>query len=76
MDFDEVHYSKPLQESVRDILHKICVIKYLHKKRRAQLLRGRASDSQLSKPRFESCAAVLKPWASFSLYIAPVHSTV
>ena len=26
---------------------------------------GRASDSLLREPRFESCAAVLKPWASF-----------
>ena len=32
---------------------------------RAQRLRGRASDSRLRGPRFESCAAVLKPWASF-----------
>ena len=30
-----------------------------------QWLRGRASDSRLREPRFESCAAVLKPWASF-----------
>ena len=30
-----------------------------------QWLRGRASDSQLREPGFESCAAVLKPWASF-----------
>ena len=33
--------------------------------RRAQWLRGRASDSRLREPWFESCAAVLKPWASF-----------
>ena len=32
---------------------------------RAQWLRGRASDSQLQEPGFESCAAVLKPLASF-----------
>ena len=32
---------------------------------RAQWLRGRASDSQLREPGFESCAAVLKPWARF-----------
>ena len=32
---------------------------------RAQWLRGRASDSRLRGPGFESCAAVLKPWASF-----------
>ena len=31
----------------------------------ARWLRGRASDSQLREPGFESCAAVLKPWASF-----------
>ena len=43
---------------------------------RAQWLTGRSSDSQLWEPGFESCAAVLKPWASFSLYIAPVHSAV
>ena len=30
-----------------------------------QWLRGRASDSRLREPRFESCAAMLKPWASF-----------
>ena len=28
-------------------------------------LRGRASNSRLREPGFESCAAVLKPWASF-----------
>ena len=38
--------------------------------RRAQWLRGRASDSWLWKPGFESCAAVLKPLASF------FHSTL
>ena len=43
---------------------------------RAQWLRGRALDSRLQELRFESCAVVLKPWASFSLYIAPVHSAV
>ena len=32
---------------------------------RVQWLRVRASDSRLREPRFESCAAVLKPWASF-----------
>ena len=31
----------------------------------APWLRGRASDSRLRGPGFESCAAVLKPWASF-----------
>ena len=33
--------------------------------RRAQWLKGRTSDSQLRGPGFESCAAMLKPWASF-----------
>ena len=33
--------------------------------RRAPWLRGRASDSRLREPGFESCAAVLKPRASF-----------
>ena len=28
-------------------------------------LRGRSSDSRLQEPGFESCAAVLKPWAGF-----------
>ena len=32
---------------------------------RVPWLRGRASDSQLREPGFESCATVLKPWASF-----------
>ena len=32
---------------------------------RVQWLRGRASDSRLREPGFESCAVVLKPWASF-----------
>ena len=36
---------------------------------RAQWLRGRASDCRLRGPVFESCAAVLKPWASvFTLH--------
>ena len=43
---------------------------------RAQWLRGRAPDSRLREPTPESCAAVLKPWANFSLSIAPVHSAV
>ena len=38
-------------------------------KHRAQWLRGRALDSQLRGPRFESCAEVLKPWAIFSLTV-------
>ena len=34
-----------------------------------QWLRGRASDSRLREPGFDSCAAVLKPWASlFTLH--------
>ena len=32
---------------------------------RAPWLRGRASDFRLREPGFESCATVLKPWASF-----------
>ena len=43
---------------------------------RVQWLMGRASDSRLREPGFESCAAVLKPWPNFSLYIAPVQSAV
>ena len=35
----------------------------------AQWLRGRASDSRLRDPGFVFCAAVLKPWAGFLLYI-------
>ena len=35
---------------------------------RAQWLRGRASDSRLRGPRFESCDAVLKLWANFTLH--------
>ena len=38
---------------------------------RAQWLRGRASDSGLREPGFESCAAVLKSWASLVF-----HSTL
>ena len=37
---------------------------------RAQWLKGRASDSRLREPGFESCAAVLKPWASLNEYLA------
>ena len=32
---------------------------------RVQWLKGRALDSRLREPGFESCAAVLKPWGSF-----------
>ena len=43
--------------------------------RRAQWLRGKTSDTQLREPRFESCAAVLKPWASFfTLHYPSSHS--
>ena len=42
----------------------------------AQWLRGRASDSRLRGPRFESCAAMWKLGQVFSLYIAPVHLAV
>ena len=52
---------------VQDLLQRLC---------RAQWLRGRASDSRLREPGFESCAAVLKLGQVFSLYIAPVHSAV
>ena len=44
---------------------------------RAQWLRGRASDSRLRGPGFESCAAVLKPWASlFTLHCSSLLSCV
>ena len=43
---------------------------------RTQWPRGRASDSRLREPGFESCATVFKTWAIVSLYIAPVHSVV
>ena len=39
----------------------VCVSDYS----RAQWPRGRALDSRLREPGFESCAAVLKPWANF-----------
>ena len=42
---------------------------------RVQWLRGKALDSRLREPGFESCTAVLKILCKFfSLYIAPVHS--
>ena len=40
-------------------------VKSTHFTTRAQWFRGRASDSRLRDPGFESCAAVLKPWARF-----------
>ena len=44
---------------------------------RAHWLRGRASDSQLRGPGFESCAAVLKPWASlFTLHCSSSLSCI
>ena len=48
----------------------------LVKDSRAQWLMGKVSDSRLREPGFEPCAAVLKSWAGFPLYIAPVHSAV
>ena len=48
----------------------VCMLIYC----RALWLRGRASDSRLREPGFESCAAVLKPWASFfTLYYSSVN---
>ena len=44
--------------------------------RRTQWLMGRDSDSRLRGPGFESCVAMLIPWASVLLYIAPVHSAL
>ena len=42
-----------------------------------QWLRGRASDSRLREPGFESCAAVLKPWASvFALHCSSSLSCI
>ena len=43
----------------------------------APWLRGRASDSRLRGPGFESCAAVLKPWASvFTLHCSSPLSCI
>ena len=42
----------------------------LQRTHRAQWLRGRVSDARPREPGFNSCAAVLKPWASF------FHSTL
>ena len=42
-----------------------------------QWLRGRASDSRLREPRFESCAAVLKPLARlFTLHCSSSFSCI
>ena len=44
---------------------------------RAQWLMGRASDSRLREPGFESCAAVLKPWTSvFTLHCSSSLSCI
>ena len=43
---------------------------------RAQWLRGRALNSRLREPRFESCAAVLKPWEFFSLHCSSSFSCI
>ena len=44
---------------------------------RAQWLRGRALDSRLRDPGFESGAAVLKPWASlFTLHCSSLLSCI
>ena len=44
---------------------------------RAQWLRGRVSDCRLREPGFESCAAVLKPWASlFTLHCSSSRSCI
>ena len=44
---------------------------------KAQWLRGRASDSRLREPGFESCAVVLKPWANiFTLYCSSSLSCI
>ena len=44
---------------------------------RAQWLRGRASDSRLRWPAFESFAAVLEPWANFfSLHCSSSFSCI
>ena len=45
--------------------HKRVQTKGIYKYKRAQWLRGRASDSRVRGPGLESRAAVLKPWASF-----------
>ena len=44
---------------------------------RAKLVEHSGSGVELrTQNRFKSCAAMLKPWEVFSLYIAPVHSSV
>ena len=44
---------------------------------RAQWLRGRASDSRLREPGFESCAAVLKSWSNlFTLHCSSSLSCI
>ena len=39
-----------------------------YKQFRVQWLKGRAPDSRLREPGFESCVAVLKPWTTFSTH--------
>ena len=56
--------------TVKPTLSPTKIVEYSRKTRipllcRAQWFRGRASDYRLREPGFESCAAVLKPWASF-----------
>ena len=59
---------KPAATSIKVLLKGKC---------RLQWLMGRASDSRLRGPGFESCAAVLKPWASFfTLHSSSSHSCI
>ena len=44
---------------------KLSMVTYPAHSCRVQWLRGRAFDSRLRESGFKSCAAVLKPWASF-----------
>ena len=47
-----------------DLFRKHTILCCIYKTKKPWL-RGRALDSQLRGPGFKSCAAVLKPWASF-----------
>ena len=48
-----------------------------HPLHRAQRLMGRTSDSRLREPEFESCAAMLNPWASlFTLHCSSSLSCI
>ena len=53
-------------KTLAEIRHQIWLmcIDIMRYYRRAEWLRGRASDSRLREPGFDSCAAVLKHWAS------------